>query len=77
MRSAPVRAGAKAAGEAAARVVEHLTYLDAPREELVAGRVHVVHRHEQAVDRARLIGGDPLKKMIEAPDPGGVICTMR
>jgi hypothetical protein len=48
-RGAPVRAGAKAAGEAAARIVEHLTHLDAPREELVAGRVHVVQRHEQGV----------------------------
>jgi len=44
-----VRAGAKAADEAAARIVEHLTHLDAPREELVAGRVHVVQRHEQGV----------------------------
>jgi hypothetical protein len=44
-----VGAGAKAAGEAAARIVEHLTHLDPPREELVAGRVHVVQRHEQGV----------------------------
>ena len=30
------------------------------REELVAGRVDVGHRQDQAVDRARLSGGDPL-----------------
>src|SRR5829696_7675760 len=36
-RGAPVGAGAKAAGEAAARIVEPLTHLDAPREELRRG----------------------------------------
>jgi hypothetical protein len=59
-RSARVGPRVKAATEAAADVVEHLAYLDAVREELAAGRVDVVHRQDQAVDRARLGGSDPL-----------------
>jgi hypothetical protein len=63
------------AGEATAAVVEHFAYLDAVGEELVAGRVYVVHRQDHAVDRTRLSGGDPL--MIEHAEPGGVSCTTR
>jgi len=59
-RAAPLGAGAKAAAEATAGVLEHLADLDAVREELAAGRVDVVHRQDQAVDRARLGGSDPL-----------------
>jgi hypothetical protein len=56
--------------------VEH-AHLDVVRAELVAGRVDVVHRQDQAVDRARPSGGDPLPKMIEHAEPGGVSCTTR
>jgi hypothetical protein len=49
----------KAAAEATAGVVEHLAHVDAVRAELLASRVDVVHRQDQAVDRPGDRGRDP------------------
>jgi hypothetical protein len=52
--------------------VKHLAYVDAVREELVAGRIDVVNREDHAVDRARRGGGDAL-----AEDDRRVRCGWR
>jgi hypothetical protein len=55
--------------------MEYLAHL--VRSDIDAGRIDVPDGQDQAVDRARLRGRDPLPKMNDASEPGGVNCITR
>ena len=58
------------------REMEHLTHVDAARDELAACGLDVGHDEKHSLSRARH-GRRALPKWMEHGEPGGVSCTAR